>query len=137
VQAFVSESDVTVAVAVRFERGVDDPHVGFQIREARGEPLFMTNTHCMRMRIGPVRGGEEVLVKFRFRGAFAPGDYSITAGVANGGLLDGHFREPLARVQHARAFSVLQNMQSILWAGAYNVAPVCEISRASVNAPAI
>lgn len=133
VDAFISESTVTVEITARFDADYDDPHVGFQIRNPRGEAVFMTNTHCMRITIGAVRAGEELRVRFRFRGAFAPGDYSVTAGIANGGLLEGFFREALYRVQDVRPFTVLRNMDSILWAGAYNIEPVCAVAR-SVSA---
>jgi hypothetical protein len=89
----------------------------------------MTNTHCMRLSVGAVLAGDELAVRFRFRAALAPGDYSITAGVANGGLLEGFFREALYRAQDVRPFTVLRNMDSILWAGAYNLEPVCSVER--------
>jgi lipopolysaccharide transport system ATP-binding protein len=129
VDAFVSESTVSLQIVTRFDAFYDDPHIGFQIRDSRGEAVFMTNTHCMRMEIGPVRPGEEVSVSFSFRAALAPGDYSITAGVANGGLLEGSFREALVRSQDIRSFTVLRNMDSILWSGAYNLAPTCSVER--------
>lgn len=129
VDAFLSESEMTIMVKARFEAEYDDPHVGFQIRNSRGEAVFMTNTHCMGIRVGSVQPGEEVSVDFRFRAALAPGDYSITAGIANGGLLEGYFREPLSRAQDIRAFTVLRNPESILWAGVYNLAPICSVHR--------
>jgi lipopolysaccharide transport system ATP-binding protein len=129
VDAFISESTVTLEIAVRFDAHYDDPHIGFQIRNARGEPVFMTNTHCMRVSVGTVHAGNELAVRFRFRAALAPGDYSITAGVANGGLLEGFFREALYRAHDVRPFTVLRNMDSILWAGAYNLEPVCSVER--------
>jgi lipopolysaccharide transport system ATP-binding protein len=129
VDAFISESTVTLRITARFEADYDDPHVGFQIRNAHGEPVFMTNTHCMNMPIGAVSPGEELSVRFSFRAALAAGEYSLTAGIANGGLLEGFFREALYRAQDLRAFTVLRNMDSILWSGAYNVDPVCEIER--------
>ena len=129
VEAFISESDIAVVVRARFEREFDDPHVGFQVRNARGEPVFMTNTHCMGLRIGSVRTGDEVTVRFAFQASFAPGDYSLTAGVANRGLPEGMFDEALIRAQDIRSFSVLRNFASILWSGVYNVAPTCQIQR--------
>lgn len=130
VDAFVSESTVTLAVTARFHRAVDDPHVGFQIRDHRGEALFATNTHCMGRSIGAVDAGDEIVVRFAFRAAFAAGDYSVTAGIAEGGMLHGNFRAPLTRVHDVLAFTVLQNFESILWSGVYNVAPTCAIDRA-------
>lgn len=134
VEAFVSESTVTLEIVVRFDGAYDDPHVGFQIRNARGEAVFMTNTHCMGMRLDAVGPRDEVAVSFRFRAALAPGDYSVTTGIANGGLLEGFFREALSRTQDVRKFTVLKNRSSILWSGTYNIAPVCTVERSVASA---
>ena len=127
--AFVSESEIAIEVTARFIDTYTDPHVGFQIRNARGEPVFMTNTHCMGVRVGHVQRGDEISVAFRFRAALAAGDYSITAGLADGGLIDGFFREALTRVQEIRTFTVLTNMESILWSGVVNLDPRCDVRR--------
>jgi lipopolysaccharide transport system ATP-binding protein len=132
-EAFVSESTVTLQIVARFDAAYDDPHVGFQIRNSRGEVVFMTNTHCMGMRLGAVQPRDEVSVAFRFRAALAPGGYSVTAGMANGGLLEGFFREALSRTQDVRAFTVLRNRSAILWSGTYNLAPACTIQRSVVS----
>ncbi|MDQ2917533.1 MAG: Wzt carbohydrate-binding domain-containing protein [Pseudomonadota bacterium] len=129
VDAFISESVVTIVVHARFETEYADPHVGFQIRNSMGEPIFMTNTHCMGIAVGPVRPNDEASVSFEFRAAIAPGDYSITAGVANDGLIEGQFREALSRIQDVRTFTVLRNVDSIIWSGVYNLAPVCSVER--------
>ncbi|HEX6794480.1 MAG TPA: ABC transporter ATP-binding protein [Casimicrobiaceae bacterium] len=129
VEALISESAVTVVVSARFDAAFRDPHIGFQIRDARGEPVFMTHTHGMGIHIGPVRPDDEVEVRFEFHANIAPGDYSVTAGIANDALLDGHFGEPLARIQGARSFTVLRNFDSIHWAGVCNLAPVCSVRR--------
>jgi len=119
----ISESEATVRVQVEFTGDYPDPHVGFQIRNARGEAVFMTNTYCMRRTIGPVKRGEQIVAEFSFKAGLAPGDYTITAGVAEGGAGDGDFRQTLARLQDARAFTVLRNMDAIIWSGAYNLDP--------------
>lgn len=129
IESFVSESVVTIAITSEFSRTLDDPHVGFQIRDTRGEPIFMTNTYCMRQKIGPVAQGTKLLVQFTFKASFAPGQYTITAGLANGGILEAQFREVLSRVQNAIAVTVLRNVNSILWSGHYNVDPRLEIQR--------
>lgn len=132
VDALISESEATVRVQVAFSEDYPDPHIGFQIRNSRGEPVFMTNTYCMRRIIGPVKRGENVVVEFSFKAGLAPGDYTITAGVAEGGAGDGDFRQTLARWQDARAFTVLRNMDAIIWSGAYNLDPQCKVLRLPV-----
>lgn len=134
VRTIVSDSQATVRAQVAFQAAFDDPHIGFQIRNARGEAVFMTNTYCMRRAIGKVAAGEQVAVDFSFKASLAPGEYTITAGVAEGGAGEGEFRQTLARVQDASAFSVLRNMDAIVWSGAFNLDPGCAIHR--VRSPA-
>jgi len=125
----ISDRVATVRVDSRFGADYADPHIGFQIRNARGEAVFMTNTYCMRQHIGPVRAGEAVRAAFSFKAALAPGDYTITAGVAEGGAGDGDFRQTLARQQDAGAFTVLRNLDAIVWSGVCNLDPICELQR--------
>lgn len=125
----ISENEATVRVQVEFAADYHDPHIGFQIRNSRGEAVFMTNTYCMRRKIGPVKHGENIVAEFSFKAGLAPGDYTITAGVAEGGAGDGDFRQTLARLQDARAFTVLRNMDAIIWSGTYNLDPQCKVGR--------
>ena len=125
----ISDRVATVRVDSRFGADYADPHIGFQIRNARGEAVFMTNTYCMRQQVGPVRAGEAVRAEFSFKAALAPGDYTITAGVAEGGAGDGDFRQTLARQQDAGAFTVLRNLDAIVWSGVCNLDPICELQR--------
>jgi lipopolysaccharide transport system ATP-binding protein len=127
VRNFVSESVLVIRIRIVFERAFSDPHVGFQIKTPRGEVVFMTNTHCMGRCIGKVAPGQVREVDFSFRAAVFEGQYSLTVGVANDGLLEGGFRQSLARVENALSFTVLRNHESIVWNGIYNLDPACEI----------
>jgi lipopolysaccharide transport system ATP-binding protein len=130
----ISDRVATIRVESRFHQAYDDPHIGFQIRNARGEAVFMTNTYCMRQTIGPVRAGESVRAEFSFKASLAPGEYTITAGVAEGGAGDGDFRQTLARRQDGAAFTVLRNLDAIIWSGACNLDPICELQRQAPSA---
>ena len=134
VSAIVSESQVTVRVTVRFDRDYADPHIGFQIRNARGEAAFMTNTYCMHRTIGSVRAGESVVAEFSFKIGLSEGEYTITSGVAEGGAGEGEFNQTLARLQDAKAFSILKNLDAILWSGFYNLDPTCTLRRQQQDA---
>lgn len=125
----VSDRVATVRVESRFAQDYADPHIGFQIRNARGEAVFMTNTYCMGQHIGPVRAGEAVQAEFSFKASLAPGEYTITAGVAEGGAGDGDFRQTLARQQDGGAFTVLRNLDAIVWSGVCNLDPICQLQR--------
>ena len=133
VTAIVSESMVTVRIEVRFDHDYHDPHIGFQIRNARGEAAFMTNTYCMRRTIGNVQRGEHIVAEFSFKIGLSEGEYTITAGVAEGGAGEGEFNQTLARLQDAKAFSILKNMDAILWTGFYNLDPTCNLRRLTDN----
>ncbi|MES2262020.1 MAG: ABC transporter ATP-binding protein [Pseudomonadota bacterium] len=129
VTTVISDRVATVRVEVRFTQAYADPHIGFQVRNARGEAVFMTNSYCMRQPIGAVHAGEEVAAEFSFKAALSPGEYTITAGVAEGGAGDGDFRQTLARVQDATAFTVLRNMDAIVWNGVVNLDPILQTQR--------
>jgi lipopolysaccharide transport system ATP-binding protein len=125
----ISETEATVRIQVQFSEDYHDPHIGFQIRNARGEAIFMTNTYCMRRSIGPVKRNDVVMAEFAFKVGLAAGEYTITAGVAESGFGDGEFNQTLARVQDATAFTVLRNMDAIIWTGVYNLDPTCKLHR--------
>lgn len=125
----ISDRVATVRIEARFGQAYADPHVGFQIRNARGEAVFMTNTYCMRQQIGAVSAGDAVRVEFSFKASLAPGDYTVTAGVAEGGAGDGDFRQTLTRQQDAGAFTVLRNLDAIVWSGVCNLDPMVEVQR--------
>jgi lipopolysaccharide transport system ATP-binding protein len=133
VETVVSDAEVVLAIRVRFFEDFPDPHVGFKVRDRMGNVLFETNTYCMGLRVGAVRRGEAVTTRFGFRAGFTPGDYTITVGVANEGLLDADFREVLSYRHEQALFRVLKNHDAITWCGVYNLAPAVEIARGEAH----
>lgn len=131
VRTILSDRELTLTIQVRFHRALADPHVGFQVRDRRGEALYMTHTHGLGRRIGAVESGTQILVRYAFAVRLIPGDYSITAGVADGGLPGGHLRHSLARRQDAARFSVARDPQSDSWDGLCNLQPTCDIQHLS------
>jgi lipopolysaccharide transport system ATP-binding protein len=131
VSTVISEATVTVRVEVQYGEDYLDPHIGFQIRNNRGEAVFMTNTYCMRRKLGRVTRGEKIVAEFTFKAGLSAGDYTITAGTSEGGAGEGDFNQTLARLQDARAFTVLKNMDAIFWNGVYNLDPSCKVQRFS------
>lgn len=127
VESFISEALVTITIRVEFAANYRDPHIGFQVRNSRGEAIFMATTYGMKKILGPVRKRDVVEVDFSFVASLFEGQYTLTVGVANDGLHNGQFKESLARIQNAYAFSVLRNLDSILWAGIYNLMPNCDV----------
>jgi lipopolysaccharide transport system ATP-binding protein len=129
VKTVVSDSQVTFRVCVRFYSAYRDPHIGFQIRNSRGEALYMSTTAGLGCAIGPVDSGDCVRADFVFRMALAEGDYTVTSGVADGAILDGGFRTSLTRLQDAAAITVVRNVGGDHWAGIINLSPICAIHR--------
>ena len=126
----ISGSRIIAHVVVQFHQAFSDPHVGFQIRDRRGEAVFMTHTHGMHQKIGPVQTGEQVEVQYSFDVPLIPGDYTFTAGVAEGGLMGGALADPIARTQDAWAFQVATNLDDIHWNGLFHLHPRVGIQRA-------
>lgn len=125
----ISGSQVTARVVVQFDQAFSDPHVGFQIRDRRGEAVFMTHTHGMHQKIGPVQPGEQVEVCYTFDVPLITGDYTFTAGVAQGGLMGGAVADSIARTQDAWAFQVVTNLDDIHWNGLCHLHPRVGIQR--------
>ena len=118
---------VSIKVETLFNESLSDPHIGFQIRNQRGEPIYMTTTHGLGRHIGAVKTGSIVSVLFSLNVLLIDGDYTITAGVANGVAPTGDFIESLARLQGACAFSVIRPIGGNKWAGMFDLSAQCEI----------
>jgi lipopolysaccharide transport system ATP-binding protein len=122
-QVVISESPVELRIGYRVHRTLSDPHVGFKIRNRLGSVIFETNTYCMRQPIGPAAAGNELWVSFRMPIDLAPGDYTITIGLANEGSGAGQFRESLSYLHEIESFKVLPNPDAIIWDGMINIHP--------------
>ena len=120
---FTGNRRMTIEVAVRFAVALSDPHVGFQIRDRHGQAIFMTTTHGLGARMGPVRAGEQRTVRFDLKPMITPAQYTLTVGVANGARTDGSFDRSYVRRQDAAAFWVVDALDAIRWAGIANLNP--------------
>jgi lipopolysaccharide transport system ATP-binding protein len=131
--AIVSNTPTSLAVTLRFAQDTRDPHVGFKIHDRTGQVVFETNTYCMRRTIGPVAAGELLRVAFDFACRLAPGTYTLTIGVADGGRNLGEFDRQLVYMSHVQAFSVVRNAQDIVWSGVVNLVPNVTTERRRVG----
>lgn len=127
--SIVGDSPAIIRVTAAFNAALADPHIGFQIRNPRGEAVFMTHTHGMGQTIGAVAAGQTLQVDFQFNATLAPGDYTITAGIAAEGIPGGGVRASLARAHDACAFSIVRNPYGIHWDGLCNLTPAATIQR--------
>src|SRR5436189_4471840 len=74
-------SSLTMKVAVRFKTDIDDPVIGFLIRNRHGISAYGTNTHEQKLELGTVRRGEVVEVSFAFNCWLGIDSYSISCAV--------------------------------------------------------
>lgn len=77
---------VTVQITAIVEQTLDEPILGFMIKDRLGQVLFSDNTYLTyRDRQLPVEAGRTVRARFTFRMPILPaGDYAIAASVAAG-----------------------------------------------------
>jgi len=124
-----ADQQVRLRIDYRAHRDLDDPHVGFKIRNRHGVVLFETNTYCMHQQPGPVRAGGVLTADFVFAMLLAPEEYTLTVGLGNGGYDEGNFHEVLNYLHEVSAFTVLPNAAASRWSGLVNLAPRLDCAR--------
>jgi ABC-type polysaccharide/polyol phosphate transport system ATPase subunit len=83
-----SGEPLTLRVAIRFQRDVDDPVIGFLIRNSHGIHAYGTNTKEQQQEFGRVRAGELIELSFAFDCWLGVDQYTISLAV--------HSREGMA-----------------------------------------
>jgi lipopolysaccharide transport system ATP-binding protein len=129
VNTILADREVVLKIVYRVNKFIEDPHVGFKIRNRFGVVLFESNTYCMGQSIGSIEAGTVLSVQFKFTLALAPDDYTITVGFGNSGYGEGSFREVLSYLHEVMAFVVVPNPASIKWAGMINLNPDLTIEK--------
>ncbi|MGG6270204.1 ABC transporter ATP-binding protein [Leptolyngbya sp. AN03gr2] len=122
-----SDSEIKLAIGLLFLETANDPHIGFKIRNRTGEVVFESNTLCMDQTIGKIDAGTAIEARFSFKVPLPPGDYTITLGVADGGIGKYEFQRLLLMLQDTMTLKVLPNPDTILWAGMVNLSPQFEL----------
>lgn len=69
---------VSVTAEVRFHEDVSEPVLGLLIRTQIGFEVYGTNTQLERVRVGPRKAGETVVVTFSFLCDLCPKAYTLT-----------------------------------------------------------
>jgi ABC-type polysaccharide/polyol phosphate transport system ATPase subunit len=90
IAALESGSVLTVRVAARFHRAVQNPIVGILIRNRLGIDVFGTNTRVEERDLGSFEAGDRLEVEFTFDCWLTQQDYTLTAATqhADGGSQD-------------------------------------------------
>jgi lipopolysaccharide transport system ATP-binding protein len=91
--------------------------------------LFETNSYCLHQTVGPCAAGTRLVFSFSFRALVAPGEYTITTGLANRGFAEGSFEEALSYRHDTLAFSVVRMSGSTTWIGLVNLEPRLAVER--------
>jgi lipopolysaccharide transport system ATP-binding protein len=124
-----SEEEVTLAIGIVCLVPLDDPHIGFKIRDKLGRVIFETSSLCMRRHAGDVGAGELLVSRFRFALPLHAGQYSVTVGFANGGVGDSDYHEVLLFQHGAKTFEIVRNPEAIVWSGMLNLRPQVTFTR--------
>ena len=128
----VGDRRVRLELSYAIHRDLEDPHVGFKIRDKFGTVLFETNSYCMHQTVGPVSADSRLVAAFEFRALLAPGEYTITTGFANKGFAEGSFEEALSYLHGVLAFSVVRHSSSVVWLGCVNLEPQLAIEKQAI-----
>jgi hypothetical protein len=83
VETVETGESLTMRMLVRLKNDLDDPIVGFLIRNRHGISAYGTNTKEQQIEFGAVRRGELLEVIFSFDCWLGVDDYSLTCSVHN------------------------------------------------------
>ena len=133
--AILADRPLTVRVEVEFLTVVKDPHVGLQLRDARGDVLYRAHTQGLGVIVGDAEAGDRVEVDFTFTAPLAPGDYTVTVGVGAGGKPGGVIEHSLFRHQDVAGFSLIRSADDGYWDGVVNLQPAVACRRLATSAP--
>jgi lipopolysaccharide transport system ATP-binding protein len=125
----ISEKNLKIIYEFRALKKIEDPHFGISIRDRFGNSCFNTNTYCMGIKTFSLIKGEIVKVTFDFCLNLSPGDYTISFGVANKGFDRGAFKEYLIGFQNIEKIKVIENPESILYSGYFNMNPEVSVKK--------
>ncbi|AFY58270.1 ABC-type polysaccharide/polyol phosphate transport system, ATPase component [Rivularia sp. PCC 7116] len=123
VDVLISEHTLKIIVGLSFLKCFEDPHIGFKIRDIKGEVIFETNTYCMKESIGKVEENDFYEFCFEFQIPILAGEYSISIGVSEIGYGEGSFKRTLVYSHNVAKLKILSNKDSILWSGIVNLKP--------------
>jgi ABC-type polysaccharide/polyol phosphate transport system ATPase subunit len=88
---------VTMCTHVRFHEAVDEPVIGFSLRNDVGHTVFITTTEWAETATGSFKAGDELTVRISVDAVMSPTKYELTPSVArNGGADVLDVREDLA-----------------------------------------
>jgi len=109
-------------IFIQFEdtaRKQRDIHVGFQIRDAKGNIYYETNTYCQKYFPKQIEG--IYTVKFKLNNNLCEGKYIISFGIAENGKGDSSFEKILMHDVGKQQFLVIRKHNDNIWSGLSNL----------------
>jgi len=113
---------LNVKVDVEFNQAVEDPHIGFGIRNRFGDTIYETNTFCLQHNLGLMPPDKVLSVFFSFRCDIGHGDYQFVLGITNKGFDTGSFEEVIFYDQNITPLRIIPTYKDY-WAGYFNLRP--------------
>lgn len=123
VKYITSETILKICYTVKALKDLEEPHYGVIFRNKYGISAFETSTYTMNEKTFPIKKLQIVEIEFIYNFNLSPGDYSISIGVANKGFDRGSYEEYLLFLQDIEMIKVIENSESILYAGFTNLKP--------------
>jgi lipopolysaccharide transport system ATP-binding protein len=124
---FVCGESARIRIAYRAHRALSEPHVGFKLRNPFGVVMYESNTYCMGKSLPAVAEQQLLVVEFSVCLRMGPGDYSLSASMANIGAIN-TFKEALNMQHDQLGFHVVAPTYGTLWTGLVDVSPTLTVS---------
>ena len=130
VSHIVTGERLNVQITARFKKRLNDPHVGFGIRNKDGLKIYESNTFCLNQTLGALEAMTQLTVNFSFDCHLGEGDFALVVGLANGGYGRGSFKEVIYLEQDYKVLKVICSDKDI-WSGFFNLQPTIKVQRAT------
>lgn len=75
------DQHVNLILRCRANQDLDAVDIGFHVRDLKSLPLIAMTNFNMPARVGPLKAGQEVVLKYRFKPRLRSGHYFIVAGL--------------------------------------------------------
>ena len=126
IERYLLDSGSSIYLIMGFIPAVemDDPAVGFKIRDVRGQVIYETSSHALGMSLPRGRPQKLYTAGFSVRLPLGPGEYTISAGLADGRLGTNEYRKILLYQHDIKRIEICWSGSTAnTWAGVCNLSP--------------
>jgi len=75
------DDDISIVQIIRAEIEMDNPIVGFRLRDSAGREVFGTNTKLENRKIGKVKPHQQIVLTWRMKNILSDGEYKIDPAI--------------------------------------------------------